>query len=125
MKRACVCFAVACAVAMAGCGAAQPQDVRTALDAVAAARDAARAELPDHPVVSGAVQILNVALEGYNDIAMVETAEGENRWPFYLKWLQLAAKAVSAVITILDGAGVDIPDVILDANATLQRWLMM
>lgn len=124
MKRACACFAVACAVAMAGCGAAQPTDVRSALDAVAAARDAARSELPDHPVVNGAVQILDVALSGYNDIAMTELDEGENRWPFYLKWLELAARAVSAVITILDGAGVDIPDVIIDANETLQRWLM-
>lgn len=124
MKRVCAIFVVACAVAMAGCGAAQPTDVRTALDAVAAARDAARAELPDHPVVNGAVQILDVALSGYNDIAMAELEEGENRWPFYLKWLELAARAVSAVIVILDGAGVDVPDVIMDANETLQRWLM-
>jgi hypothetical protein len=89
---------VASFVAMTGCGAAKPTDVRTALDAVAAARDAARAELPDHPVVNGAVQILDVALS-------------------------LAARAVSAVITILDGAGVEIPDVITSANETLQRWL--
>lgn len=123
MTRTCMVLVVASFVAMTGCGAAKPTDVRTALDAVAAARDAARAELPDHPVVNGAVQILNVALSGYNDIAMTELEEGENRWPFYLKWLQLAARAVSAVITILDGAGVGIPDVILDANETLQRWL--
>lgn len=110
------------AAMVAGCGATRPTDVRDALDAVQAASEAARTELGDAPVASGVVQLLSLAVDGYRDIAYTESQPGE-RWQYYVRWIGIAARLVSSVVTILDAAGVDVPDAIRDAQAVLMRWV--
>lgn len=105
-----------------GCGGNRQQDIQTALDAVKSAHQAASEELGDEPVAAGALTLLSVALDSYQQAASND--DGSDRaWTWYVNWIRLAARAVCAVVDILDGAGVHVPDAIMQASAALQRWL--
>ena len=120
--RILACMAVS-AFWVSGCTSTGPKDIQTALDAVGAAHEAARTSLPDTPLARGVMDVLDVAVSTYTEIAQSDQDESPD-WARYSRWVELAARAVSAVISILDGAGIDIPDIILEANRTLQRWLL-
>ena len=123
MSNRILALAALSALVVSGCVSTGPRDIQTALDAVDAAHEAARASLPDTPLARGVMEVLDVAVSSYHEIAQGDQDTSPD-WARYSRWVELAARAVSAVISILDGAGIDIPDIILEANRTLQRWLL-
>ena len=125
--RALSCFTLALVVILIGCQSTSQQDVQTALDAVEAAKTAAAESLPDTSAANGVVGLIDVAVQGYHELVATGSASGEynqrQKWDGYLRWLELAARTISAVVSILDGSGMDIPAAVTDANRILARYL--
>jgi hypothetical protein len=112
----------ACALVATGCQSMPRAEVDTALDAVQAAADAARSELPAGSVGYESVDLLDVTLSAARDIRWSD-AEGDERLAHYVLWAKLAARAVVSFITILEGAGVDVPEAVTEAREVLARYL--
>jgi len=123
MKRSIVWALVAsmCLVA-AGCSSTRQTQIQDALDAVQAAHDAAHQSLGDEPVAAGALAILDVALQGYHHASARDDGTADS-WQWYFNWARLAAKAVVAVIDILEGSGVDVPGAVMVARDALRPYL--